>query len=58
MQTSTHIHMHAVKLLFAMMDDLTLYNFQMLYDIALVLGQDGMAQDKSQKRNYREAAEA
>lgn len=40
-QTSTHTHMHAVKLLFAMMGDSTLYNIQMPYDIALVLG--GMA---------------
>lgn len=42
--------MHAVKLLSAMVDDLTFYITQMPLDIALVLRRDGMAQDKCQGR--------
>lgn len=43
---NTYTHMHAVKQLSAMVDDLTFNIIQMPLDIALVLGRDGMAQDK------------
>lgn len=50
--------MHAVKLLSAMVDDLTFYIIQTPLDIALVLGRDGVAQDKCQRRDSWEASEA
>lgn len=43
---NTYTHMHAVKQLSAMVDDLTFNIIQMPLDIALVLRRDGMAQDK------------
>lgn len=49
--TNIHTCMHAGKLLCAMIDDLTCYIIKMPLDIASVMGKDGMAKNKHQRRD-------